>query len=290
MKWCWCAVIGVAMGCGGAPEGYDRVGDGVHLRLLELGDGQYTAADADSVLLGLRIHAAADPRIPLFEGAHWYAVADLRGAAFDPPFGRMHAGDRAHLIAERRHIPWHVLRPAHFTTATDTSRVLVSFDLLAIRTPEEMSQAAALMQEEIAVGRRAISNYLRHATVDWQRWGNSMFHYRIEGRATDTARVRAGDPLVIAYEGRRLVDSVLIDDSRMHGQDFAFRFGDADQVVEGLEVAVSLLREGETGHFIIPGEMAFGARGVSGSLAPYEPVLYKVRLLRVERGPVTTAR
>jgi hypothetical protein len=276
----------VAVACGTAPEGYEDLGDGVHWRLIELGDGERTAQDEDSVHVALRITAAASPRTVLYAGAAWCAAIDLRGSAFDGALGRMHAGDRAHVIAPYGRIPWKALRAAP-PASDDTARVLVDLVLEAVGAPAGHRQEHA--PGPAADGRRAVQLYLGRGGAPWHRWGNSMFHYRIEGPARDTARVRHGDRVTIHYTGRRLVDSVLVDDPLLEGEGFSFRFGDRDQVVEGMEVAVSLLREGETGHFILPGEMAFGARGVPGAVAPYEPLLYTVRLVRVERAD-TSAR
>jgi FKBP-type peptidyl-prolyl cis-trans isomerase len=55
-----------------------------------------------------------------------------------------------------------------------------------------------------------------------------------------------------------------------------------------LEVAVHLLREGQLGTFLFPSEMAFGAKGIPGVLDPYMPVMYSVRLEKVERASPKT--
>lgn len=286
MRWGGWLALTLLCACSGAPEGYVHVGDGIHYRLLELGDGERVPDEADSVLLALRVQRTKGSERPVFEGTHWYAVKDVRTGVLAHPMARMHTGDRAHLLAEGRHVPWRALRAGANGAVDDTVHVGVHVQLLAIAGPSDIA-AHRPGEDDLQRGHRIITAHVRGGDAGWRRWGNSMFHYRVEGRASDTAAVRRGDVVTIAYEGRRLVDSVLIDDSRLNDQDFTFRFGDTDQVLEGVEVAVSLLRAGETGRFLIPGEMAFGARGVAGTVGPFEPVLYTVRLLRVERGSVS---
>jgi peptidyl-prolyl cis-trans isomerase A (cyclophilin A) len=98
-----------------------------------------------------------------------------------------------------------------------------------------------------------------------------------------------GDHVTISYQGRRMEDGLLFDDTRKNGEAFSFRFGDKDQVMPGLEVAVHLLREGQEGTFLFPSDLAFGAKGIPGVLEPHMPVDYTVRLDKVERASIEQA-
>ena len=101
--------------------------------------------------------------------------------------------------------------------------------------------------------------------------------------------VVVGDHITISYKGRRIEDGQVFDDTQRNGEPLSFTYGDKDQVMKGLEVAVHLLREGQEGSFIFPSEYAFSAKGIPDVLDPYMPVEYTVRLEKVQRSSTQQA-
>ena len=88
----------------------------------------------------------------------------------------------------------------------------------------------------------------------------------------------------LSWTGTRLEDGQVFDEQGFGKATFPWSFGTPDQLVKGLEAAVSLLREGQEGRFILPSSLAFGGKGIPGRLDPWTPVLYTVRMEAVERG------
>ena len=275
-------------GCDRSPfPGYKKIADDVHLRLYMLGDGDRLPRDGDSVLFRLRISHIDSPSGSYFSGQQWYAVKDLRKSAFDHLLVRMHQGDSMSLIANVAHLPWRAITGRADTISLDSHHPLrTEASIIAVRSAEMIAAAktGARVSDPIENEQRLIASFLDRLGTNWRQWGTSFIHYTIEGKVTDTLQVRKGDLVTIKYTGRRLEDGKVFDSSDRNGSAYTFRFGDEGQVIKGVEIAISLLREGQKGEFFLPSEFAFGERGVEGSIEPYTPVIYQVKLLKVERG------
>ncbi len=277
----------VLWSCGRSPyEGYKALGDDVHIRLYALGEGNTIPADSDSVHLRIRAGWYDGGIGELFSTDGTYLVKDLRTGAFGPVLQRMHEGDSMSVIAPAKAWPWGPLLDGSAENPPDTGMVRLELTLMALRTPAMMEAEHERFRSNDPLGyeQRLIAAYMGLQEVRYQRWGTSALHYWIEGTPSDTNVVVAGDQVTIAYQGSGLEDGRVFDDTRRNGASLTFTFGEREQVMKGLEVAVLLLREGQHGRFVIPSDQAFGAKGIPGILDPYMPVEYTVKLEKVERG------
>lgn len=99
----------------------------------------------------------------------------------------------------------------------------------------------------------------------------------------DTTQVLKGKEIVIHYQGRTL-DGKVFDDSRRMAAPLRFVFGNEDQVLEGLEIALSQMTKKEVAEIILPSWLAFGSKGsADGRVPPYSTVVYKVEVLEVSK-------
>lgn len=271
--------------CGSPYAGYKEVEDDVHVRLITLGDGERLAADSDSVHVRFRIALLDDEPGSFLSTERWYATRDLRSGAMMPVLRRLHEGDSMSVIATAGSLPLAVIAGDALEVVADTAHLKTELSLLAINTPAMMRDAEERLRHDDPEGfeRRLIGAYIARSKESWTRWGTSDMHYTISGTAADTNRVRLHQTVTVAWTGSRLEDGQVFDDTRTNGSSFTFRYGDPDQVMKGIETAVSLLREGQEGRFIVPSSLAFGARGIPGTLDPWTPVVYSVRLEAVER-------
>lgn len=280
------ALYAFVVACSSSPhDGFKEVSDGVYLRYHLLGDGETLVQDEDSIHLLLRATELGGEAGSLLSTQHWYAATDLWHGAFVPVLQRMHEGDSISLIASAATLPWDAVAPTGWRPPPGASQVQVEFALVRIRTPDMIlaEQERHRSADPEGYQRKLIAAFVERSGHAWQVWGTSLLHHRIGGTAVDTARVQQGDLVFVSWRGSRLEDGALIDDTHRSGGPFSFRYGDQDQVIKGIETAVMLLREGQEGEFLMPAELAFGARGVDGLVDPWSPVRYVVKLERVER-------
>ena len=63
---------------------------------------------------------------------------------------------------------------------------------------------------------------------------------------------------------------------------FVFNLGDPDQVIEGFETGLQLMRKRGKARFIIPSQLGFGDKGSStGIVPPFATLVYEVELKNV---------
>lgn len=284
------ALFGIALSviaCDRSPyPGYKVVGEDVHLHYITLGEGEQLANDSDSVHVRFRSSRLGEAPGSYWSSEMWYLAKDMREGAMHPVLRRLHVGDSMSVITRASLWPWKAMARGSAAVLPDTGLLCTELSLLAIRTPTEMRSDAARRKQNDPEGyeRRLIGAYIERSGEAWTRWGTSDLHYIITGTAIDTNRAQYRQVVQLSWTGSRLEDGQVFDEQGTSGATFPWSFGTPDQLVQGLETAVSLLREGQEGRFILPSSLAFGGKGIPGTLEPWSPVLYTVRLEAVERG------
>ncbi len=108
--------------------------------------------------------------------------------------------------------------------------------------------------------------------------------YYIPVIKTAGKNVAVGDTLTVNYEGR-FFNSKIFDSTKKRNEPFQFVYGQKWQVIEGLEEAIGMMREGERSLFILPSKLAFGENGSStGIIPPFTSVVFEVELIEVKKG------
>lgn len=96
--------------------------------------------------------------------------------------------------------------------------------------------------------------------------------------------VAIGDTITVNFEGR-FFNSKIFDSTKKRNEPFQFVYGQKWQVIEGLEEAIGMMKEGEKSLFIIPSKLAFGEKGSStGIIPPFTSVIFEVELIEVKKG------
>ncbi|HHB80080.1 MAG TPA: FKBP-type peptidyl-prolyl cis-trans isomerase [Saprospiraceae bacterium] len=87
----------------------------------------------------------------------------------------------------------------------------------------------------------------------------------------------ASDKVTVHYKGM-LLDGKVFDSSYKRGQPTTFGLG---QVIKGWTEGLQLMKEGAKYRFVIPSELAYGARGAGADIPPYSTLIFEVELLKV---------
>lgn len=108
--------------------------------------------------------------------------------------------------------------------------------------------------------------------------------YYIPVMKTNGKNVAVGDTITINFEGR-FFNNKIFDSTKKRNEPFQFVYGQKWQVIEGLEEAIGMMKEGERSLFIIPSRLAFGEKGSStGIIPPFTSVVFEVELIEVKKG------
>ena len=92
--------------------------------------------------------------------------------------------------------------------------------------------------------------------------------------------ITLGDEVTINLRGC-FINKLTFDDA-LAEKPFTFTYGEQEQIIKGLEIAIKGMRKGQKSKIIIPSQLAFGARGSTTSIVPpYTTVIYDLEIVNV---------
>ncbi|MFL6572069.1 MAG: FKBP-type peptidyl-prolyl cis-trans isomerase [Burkholderiales bacterium] len=93
------------------------------------------------------------------------------------------------------------------------------------------------------------------------------------------ATAEAGQDVVIHYVGR-LADGTQFDSSRARRDPLDFSLGAGD-VIKGLDEGLPGMKVGGKRRLTIPPELAYGDKGLAGTIPPQATLVFEVELLNI---------
>ncbi|WP_312128219.1 FKBP-type peptidyl-prolyl cis-trans isomerase [Brevundimonas sp.] len=106
----------------------------------------------------------------------------------------------------------------------------------------------------------------------------SGLQYRRVGRAQKNAPQPAETDTVMVHYAGTLINGTEFDSSYKRNEPTSFPL---NRVIKGWTEGVALMREGETFEFVIPAELAYGARRMGNDIPANSTLLFTVELLKV---------
>jgi FKBP-type peptidyl-prolyl cis-trans isomerase len=93
------------------------------------------------------------------------------------------------------------------------------------------------------------------------------------------AKAEKGSMVFVHYKGQ-LISGEVFDSSYQRNEPIAFTLG-IGQVIPGWDEGIQLLRVGDKARFVIPPELAYGARGAGGVIPPNATLVFDVELVKI---------
>ncbi len=107
---------------------------------------------------------------------------------------------------------------------------------------------------------------------------NGIQYEVLESGPEDAASPGAEDRVVAHYHGT-LVDGTVFDSSVERGEPATFPL---NQVIDGWQEIVPMMRVGDKWRVVIPPELAYGSQGAGGTIGPEATLVFEVELLDIE--------
>lgn len=128
---------------------------------------------------------------------------------------------------------------------------------------------------------RGIADYTIADYIVANNWENysvteSGIHYKITDAMPEGAHPTNGQTVTIGYTGYYFNNKVF--DTSSGKANLIFELGTSN-IIKGFNEAASLLKEGETGDFLIPSDLAYGEEGIAGTFTPNQNLRFTVKLI-----------
>lgn len=265
--------------------GFSITDSGIHFKLLSLGDGAEKAGVSDFITVNISYRTINDSLF--FQGLRKFQLTTPRyNGSIDECFTMLTLGDSA---------TFYIPADTFFTRTLETSlpRFIKAGDFMRIDIKMIDIQNEKHYQLEKEAFLHWINDFGDYEKVILKQYmegeklsitPTSSGLYYIPVIPSQGKSVALGDTITVHYEGR-FFNGKYFDSTKKRNEPFQFVYGQRWQVIEGLEEAIGMMKEGEKALFIIPSKLAFGEQGSStGIIPPFTSVVFEVELLEVKKG------
>ena len=281
-------IILLAFGCSNKSSkfsGFSLTKSGIHYKLISLGDGTVKPEVSNFITVNISYRTIKDSIF--FQGLRKFQLTEpIREGSIDECFMMLTLGDSAsfYFPADSFFIK---------TLETEMPRFIGKGDLMRV----DIKMMEVQTEKQYQLEKEAFLNWIN----DFGDYEKVLLKQYMEGEKlaiipttsglyyipvvkSQGKSVAVGDTITVNYEGR-FFNNKIFDSTKKRNEPFQFVYGQKWQVIEGLEEAIGMMKEGERSLFIIPSKLAFGEDGSStGIIPPFTSVVFEVELLEVKKG------
>jgi FKBP-type peptidyl-prolyl cis-trans isomerase FkpA len=266
-------------------EGYSCNKTGIYYKLIALGEDTSRAQINDYITINIAYSTLNDSIF--FKNKRKIQITKPNfNQSIDNCFLFMNLGDSTSFILDANLFFSQTLGVPIPSFIDTTNLFKVNIRLLEIQTYKEYQKQKqeflTWIKDFGAYEQLFLKNYLQEKNLDTISTVNGI--YQIILKKGISKKPSKGDTLTINYEGKFL-NGVFFDSTIKRNKTFELIFGTQWQVIDGLEKAIAMMNEGEKSLFILPSNVAFGAKGSSsGIVPPYTSVIFEVELIKIAKG------
>ena len=262
--------------------GFSRGKEGVYFQLHKIGESSRKAMYSDYITADIQ-YATMDDSV-FFEGRRkLQLVKSGAKGSVEACFRMLAKGESATFIISADEFFTKTLKTSLPDYLNPGDMMKIKLDIVDIQTQQEYNrekEAFLNWIEDFGDYEKVIlQQFLKEEKLSVQPTKSGLYYLCLkEGTGK---RVEKGDTVTVNYEGRFL-NGKFFDSTVRRKQPFQFVYGTEWQVVEGLEEAIGMMKEGEKSLFILPSNLAFGTEGSStGIVPPFTSLIFEVELLAI---------
>lgn len=280
LRWAYVGIMVLLWACDNSPyAGYEEK-NGIHYQLISLGDGSVQPDSGDFLVYSWKLESNLPEMV--LNGAEFSEQTLSGRISEDIPWsmilGEFELGDSLSLIIDD---------PRKFDPDYngDSARNVIESPALKVAV-----RLLALYKDSTYFGPDKYRPFLLEQ-MEWDLLRDYLeinrllmedhFYRGVFIDYLDTSGTHApdsGDMIRLSYVAT-FVNGTEFDNTEKWEEDFVFQYGKPHQVIRGLEIAISTLKEGNEAKIIIPSQLAFGDGGSSsGIVPPYSTVIYHVKV------------
>ncbi len=106
---------------------------------------------------------------------------------------------------------------------------------------------------------------------------NHGFWYKYDKKGKDNDLPKKGDELIYIYSVYNIKNQLIYSKKEAH------YWVDKQDVIDGLEVGLKLMKKGDEVTFLFPSNVAYGYSGDQNKIAVNQPLIFKVKLNKINK-------
>lgn len=266
------------------PE-YSEVGDGdFYYKLLIFGENREKPKVGDYITADIAYQTMDDS--VFFRGKRTFQLTKPQfDGSIEQCFMMLAEDDSASFIISADSLFKRTLEAQLPSFIPENSHMKVGIRMHMIRSEKnykrEKKEFLAWIKDFGEYEQTVLRHFIEEQKIDIEPTESGMYFIPLKqgnGRA-----VKKGDIVTVSYEGKFL-NGEFFDSTVKRNQPFEFVYGTEWQVIEGMEEAIGMMREGDSALIILPSDLAWGADGSStGIVPPFTSVIYEIELLEVQK-------
>lgn len=267
-------------------DGYSQTPEKLYYKLLSIGDGKKSPVSGDILQLEVNYKTLND-------SIFWdsknnspsgyflnYSKPTANGNYTDY-ISKMVEGDSASFLVNKTIFFKEVFGIETPVFLEKDTAIKVELKLLKILKENEYAQLNKSSSDEQAYTREQeqIQNFLANELKDSEPLPEGIYYQKIQ--SGQGPAIESGKNIILEYKGFFL-DGRLADYTP-EGKPFELIFGEKEQLIPGLQMAITYLKKDDVAKIILPSQLAFGQQGsTNGNIPPYTPLLYEVHIIDVK--------
>ena len=248
--------------------GFSETSSGIFYKIHFLGDGKGKAKQNDFAKISFKIKTISDSLISEFSDS-LIQLKDLENQKFHECVSLLAEGDSATFIFRNSE-----------NEEEKKIELKVHKNFSAEKYEEEKKHIAWKNDGEMNELKR-LNEYLKKNKIGNENLTDGIYFLPLKKGKGNIIEI--GNTAVVHYKGCMLDSAKSFDSTYGRKEPFEFKFGDDDQVIRGLELAICQMKKGEKAKIIIPSQLAFGEGGSStGIVPPFSTVVYEVEIINLK--------
>ncbi len=276
-------IILIAAACNRSPyPGYSESKSGFHYKLLKIGESEIKPAPGDYITADISYSTMEDS--VFFHGRRKFQISEPEyKGAIDECFAMLAEGDKAKFIISADKFFNITLNSSLPSFIDSGSNMKIGVNMLEVQKQAEYQKEKEAFLKWIEdfgeYEQIVLRQYLEKNKIDVEPTNTGLVFIPI--RTGEGEIVTEGDTITVHYEGKFL-NGKFFDSTKKRAQPFEFVYGQEWQVIEGLEEAFGMMREGGKALVILPSDIAFGQEGSStGIIPPFTSLIYEIELMDI---------
>jgi len=272
-------------------KGYTQTDSGLYYKLITIGDGKKKPSIGDFLQLRITYKTVKDS---IFLDAYSSNVTGMVilpfnhssfSGSFEEGLTTMNEGDSVSFIVDGLSLfkSFFKVQLPLFLTPGDFVKMDVRLNRILNKNEyaQKLNEYENMVDDRDIEEQRKLQVFLDTNQAHFSFLDDGIYYQPLKQGTGE--RAENGDQVTINYKGYFL-DGRQFESTYDRGQPLEFKLGEQEQVLKGIEKALSLMNEGAKTKFIIPSHLAFGESGSStGIVPPYSTLVYEIELININK-------